>query len=171
MSAHTPISDGCHSTPHQLPFSRCHSGTAARRTPRGRINTPLSARKTPGDRFIPNRAATDVDFASYKVNSSIRAGSANAPTTTLSPSDLEKRKTARDRLFSLKGCSSETRVLNFKQTQATCSSGGRNTPGKCNCYCSVMPPHCVNLAFLSPLYRSVLESLHLLPLLFCQEEG
>lgn len=44
--------------------------------------------------------------------------------------EAENRRTIGEKLLALKDCSSETRVLSFKQTEASCSSGGK-TPGKC----------------------------------------
>lgn len=137
MSSQTPKSRGrssCFTTPSRQSISTpksSHSTTPYMRAFR-RLNTPSSIRRTPGDRFIPNRAATDMEFSSFKVNSAGRARE-NTPVSS-SPSEVERREALREKLFSLKGCSSETRVLNFKQTPARCSSSSGNTPGRCMLY-------------------------------------
>ena len=77
----------------------------------------------------------------------------------------------REKLLSLKGCSSKTRVLSFKQTAATCSSTGKTTE-KCEYHLSGLVDSFSNQLdhFLS-LHRPVLELLHLISLLFCQKES
>lgn len=98
------------------------------RTPRQycRLNaqTPISARKTPGDRFIPSRAGADLQFSAYKMRSGRRSRAENcrAQDNTRTPlADSAKRKEVRERLFALRGRSSDSKVLNFKQTPATCA--------------------------------------------------
>ena len=98
--------------------------------------TPRSEKKTtPADRFIPNRAAGDMEFARYKVGSReaiIKSENADLPTarSACSPSKREASAAMREKLLSLKGKSSEDRVLCFKQTNAISSSNSK-TPGKC----------------------------------------
>jgi len=153
MSSKTPntVSAAHFVTPPRQPISTpksSRSATLCTRTLR-RLNTPSSTRRTPGDRFIPNRAATDVQFSSFKVNSAGRRTRENTPVSG-SPSDVERRKAFSERLFSLKGCNSETRVLNFKQTPARCSSSGKNS-GKCNHYKYYTPPPFLTNPLLAPI--------------------
>lgn len=88
-------------------------------------HTPTSARKTPGDRFIPSRAGADPQFSAYKVRSGRRSKAENCRVqdnarTPLAPdADSAKRKEIRERLFALRGLSSDSKVLNFKQTPTT----------------------------------------------------
>lgn len=109
------------------------SSVSTPRTPRRycRLNahTPISARKTPGDRFIPSRAGADLQFSAYKVRSGRRSRAENCPAqdNTRTPlADSAKRKEVRERLFALRGRSSDSKVLNFKQTPATCALKQRN---------------------------------------------
>ena len=98
------------------------SGTPSRSTPKkvlSHLNTPTSAQRTQGDRFIPSRVATNLDFSAHKLSFPSRVGNAS------SPSESDKRKVVYDKLLSLDGCSSETRVLRFRSTEA------ENTPTKC----------------------------------------
>lgn len=87
--------------------------------------------KTPGDRFVPNRAAGDIDFARYKVASRDQFKGENAISPSRSsPSQREASAAMREKLLSLKGKSSEDRILSFRQTNAI-SSSNLKTPGKC----------------------------------------
>lgn len=85
----------------------------------------MSACKTPGDRFIPSRAGADPQFSAYKVRSGRRSKAENCRVqdnarTPLAPdTDSAKRKEVRERLFALRGLSSDSKVLNFKQTPTT----------------------------------------------------
>ena len=95
----------------------------------GAFHTPPSTRKTPADRFIPNRAFTDAQFSSYKLGLEKSTGSNYDKECQASPSDLEWRKTMREKLLALKGRSSESRILAFKQSTVNVSSVTK-TPGK-----------------------------------------
>lgn len=92
--------------------------------------TPRSEKKTtPGDRFIPNRATGDMEFARYKVTvqgTAFKGENANSH----SPSQREASAAMREKLLSLKGKRSEDIVLSFRQTNAI-SSSNTKTPGKC----------------------------------------
>ena len=61
------------------------SSTPRTVTPRQfNAHTPMSARKTPGDRFIPSRAGTDLQYSAHKVRCGRRSGrSADAAAITL----------------------------------------------------------------------------------------
>lgn len=90
-----------------------------------------SAKKnTPGDRFIPNRAAGDMEFARYKVAGRDTIVKGENTNSHGSPSQKEASAAMREKLLSLKGKSSEDRILCFKQTNSISSSNPR-TPGKC----------------------------------------
>ena len=115
LSSKKPMPSDCRPAP-------ILSVTPSRSTPKkvlSHLNTPTSAQKTPGDRFIPSRVATNLDYSAHKLSFPSRTGSVS------SPSETEKRKAVYDRLLSLEGCSSETRVLRFRSTEA------ENTPTKC----------------------------------------
>ena len=101
------------------------SGTPSKSTPKkvlSHLNTPTSAQKTHGDRFIPSRVGTNLDYSAHKLTFPSRPG------TLSSPSESEKRKVVFDKLLSLEGCTSETRVLRFRSAEA------ENTPTKCNVF-------------------------------------
>ena len=107
--------------------------TPAAHTPRrpiaGGIRTPRSGR-TPGggDRFIPSRAGADLQFSAYRIRSARRrrkdgcsdraenGGLARTPTAA-DPDSAHRR----EKLFALRGRSSDGRVLHIKQVSA---SGG-----------------------------------------------
>ena len=117
-------------TPIRSPCSR-DQPIASPRTPRQLrlINTPASGRKTPGDRFIPSRTGDDVHFSAYRLRS-VQRGERKSenvgPTTPQNPDlDSGRRKEIRERLLELKGRSSESRVLSFKQTPVSCSKRGK----------------------------------------------
>ena len=98
----------------------------------GVSSTPLRcARKTPGDRFIPNRAATDAQFSSYKVGQSVRKEE-HSDSLSSSSGLSESKKVMHETLLALKGRSSKSRILTFKQSTA-CSSLASRSPasGKC----------------------------------------
>lgn len=117
-------------TPHRTPnyASPSRVGNRAYSTP-----TPRSEKKTtPGDRFIPSRATGDMEFARYKVAGQGMAinGENTNSSASYSPSQREANAAMREKLLSLKGKSSEDRVLSFRQTNAIGSSNSK-TPGKC----------------------------------------
>ena len=110
---------------------------SAARTPRRR--TPRSRKRTPGgDRFIPSRSGADLQFSAYAIRSAKRRrladgssetcraenGSGQARTPLAADPDSARR---REKLFALRGRSSESRVLNIKQITA---SAGTNHNGK-----------------------------------------
>ena len=123
-------------TPHRTP--RDFSASPSRIGNRAYSSaTPRSEKKkTPGDRFIPNRTDGDMDFARYKVanRGAILQKDENTSTTTSparsSPSQKEASAAMREKLLSLKGKSSEDRVFSFKQVNSISKSDLR-TPGKC----------------------------------------
>ena len=97
---------------------------------RAYASSPRSEKKkTPGDRFVPNRASGDIDFARYKIASQFKGENATSPSRS-SPSQREASAAMREKLLSLKGKSSEDRILSFRQTNAISSSNSK-TPGKC----------------------------------------
>lgn len=103
----TPISNGTHREISSTPRPQ-------------RINvTPKSAPRTPGDRFIPSRAGADLQFSAYKVRSGRRGSrkleNARTPHTIADPNSAQRK----EKLFALRGRSSDSRVLNIKQTSAT----------------------------------------------------
>jgi cell division cycle protein 20 (cofactor of APC complex) len=108
---------------------------AAARTPRrpiaGEFRTPRSRKRTPGgDRFIPSRSGADLQFSAYTIRSAKRRrltdgssetcraenGSGLARTPLAADPDSARR---REKLFALRGRSSESRVLNIKQITAS----------------------------------------------------
>lgn len=98
------------------------SGTPSKSTPKkvlSHLNTPTSVQKTHGDRFIPSRVGTNLDYSAHKLTFPSRTG-----TLSSSPSESEKRKVVFDKLLSLEGCTSETRVLRFRSAET------ENTPTK-----------------------------------------
>ena len=114
-------------TPHRTPSYASPSRIGSR----AYASTPRSEKKkTPGDRFIPNRATGDLDFARYKIASQFKGENATSPSSRSSPSQREASAAMREKLLSLKGKSSEDRILSFKQTNAI-SSSNLKTPGKC----------------------------------------
>lgn len=97
------------------------SGTPTKSTPKkvlGHLNTPASGQRAHGDRFIPSRVGTNLDYSAHKLATPSRTGALS------SPSESEKRKIVYDKLLSLEGCTSKTRVLRFRSTEA------ENTPSK-----------------------------------------
>ena len=145
MTSKTPNRNlPCYTTPPRLPLlyantprsgSRSYSRTPSSRV-LGHVNASLSAvKKTPGDRFIPNRTATNFEFSSYKLSTRLDRSenkrSTDKASTSLAGSP-SSTKALQDRLLSLKGCNSDTRVLNFTQTPSS-NSSAINTPGKCKC--------------------------------------
>ena len=97
------------------------------------LNTPVSARKTPGDRFIPSRTETDLRFSAYKVRSGRRNRgdrSENDSEAPLNPDTDPTRRMVRDRLLGLSERNSESRVLSFKQTPVSCTKSPKRR-GKC----------------------------------------
>lgn len=97
---------------------------------RAYASSPRSEKKkTPGDRFVPNRASGDIDFARYKIASQFKGENTTSPSRS-SPSQREASAAMREKLLSLKGKSSEDRILSFRQTNAISSSNSK-TPGKC----------------------------------------
>lgn len=142
MTSKTPNRNlPCYTTPPRLPLlyantprsgSRSYSRTPSSRV-LGHVNASLSAvKKTPGDRFIPNRTATNFEFSSYKLSTRLDRSenkrSTDKASTSLAGSP-SSTKALQDRLLSLKGCNSDTRVLNFTQTPSS-NSSAINTPGK-----------------------------------------
>ena len=138
MSSGTPVLVE-RSTVFKTP-TRCSSSfsrdTPVPSTPRAvqfrQLNTPLSARKTPGDRFIPSRAGADLQFSAYKVRSGRRrrAENCDADAPLVPDPDSARRKDVRERLFALRGRCSESRVLNFKQTTTGCAQSQKKQ-GNC----------------------------------------
>ena len=109
-------------------------------TPRRIDVTPKSARaaRTLGDRFVPSRAGADLQFSAYKVRSGRRRSRSASGDRKLenrlsrtpravSDADSERR---REKLFSLRGRSSESRVLNIKQMPTTASTSKQNSGEK-----------------------------------------
>ena len=120
---------------------------------RAYASSPRSEKKTPGDRFIPNRATGDMDFARYKVASQFKSENIASPSRS-TPSQREASVSMREKLLSLKGKSSEDRILSFKQTNAISSSHSK-TPGKCEWQSMIIQTH---LSPISPLsFRRILE--------------
>ena len=117
-------------TPHRTPST--YTSPSRIDNHRAYASSPRSEKKkTPGDRFVPNRAAGDIDFARYKVASHDRFKGENATSPSRSsPSQREASAAMREKLLSLKGKSSEDRILSFRQTNAI-SSSNLKTPGKC----------------------------------------
>ena len=95
MTAMTPTRFELRTTPTRTP---CLTG--GRYT---RHKTP-SQRSTPGDRFIPSRASTDLQFARFKMS--------NRLTDENSPPD----KQMLDQLLGLQGLSSSSKTLGFSST-------------------------------------------------------
>ncbi len=63
-------------------------------------------RSTPGDRFVPNRAATDLQFARFKMSNRLTDENSPAPD-----------KAMLDQLLGLKGLSSSSNTLGFSPQQ------------------------------------------------------
>ena len=125
-------------TPHRTPNfaaspSRIGNRAYSSATPRS------EKKKTPGDRFIPNLTEGDMDFARYKVacRDFRKDENATSPTNSRSPSQKEASAAMREKLLSLKGKSSEDRILSFKQINSISSSNLR-TPGECRWECRVI---------------------------------
>ena len=119
-------------------FGNITSVPSSTRTPRTRqfnAHTPMSARKTPGDRFIPSRAGTDLQYSAHKVRCGRRSGKAaenhpaqdNARTPLVPDPDSARRNEVKERLLSIRGRSSESRVLNFKPTPTGCTQEQRSS--------------------------------------------
>ena len=119
--------------------ARNSAACTPRRPIAGEFGTPRSRKKTPGgDRFIPSRSGADLQFSAYTIRSAksrrladggsetCRAenGSGIARTPLAADPDSARR---REKLFALRGRSSESRVLNIKQITA---SAGTNHNGK-----------------------------------------
>lgn len=143
------------------------------RTPRQycRLNahTPISARKTPGDRFIPSRAGADLQFSAYKVRSGKRSRAENccAQDNTRTPlADSAKRREVRERLFALRGRSSDSKVLNFKQTPATCTLKQRNG----EFLLTLVTLWMVNVSILNRFLLGTLQCLYASPSTFQKKE-
>lgn len=116
----------CNRTPNYASPSRVGNRAYSTTTPRSEKKT------TPGDRFIPNRATGDLEFARYKVagqGTAFKGENANWY-ASCSPSQREASAAMREKLLSLKGKRSEDRVLSFRQTNAI-SSSNTKTPEKC----------------------------------------
>ena len=89
-------------------------------TPRSRSAT----KRTPGDRFIPSRAGADLQFSAYKVRSGMRCG--RSPENRGAADDLARtplvsdqdssRSRRKEKLFGLRGRSSDSKILNIRQT-------------------------------------------------------
>lgn len=76
--------------------------------------------RTPGDRFIPSRATTDMEFARFKVN--------NQLVDENSPPQKVKGEEMLDKLLDLKGVCTSSSTMSFGQTTPSSSKG---TPGRC----------------------------------------
>lgn len=79
--------------------------------------TPSRARTTPGDRYVPRRAARDLQFARFQLGTPSR-NSCRLIENTSNSSCEENRALMRDKLLALKGQSSESRVLSLRQQVA-----------------------------------------------------
>ena len=108
-------------------------------TPRNTHLTTVRCR-TPGDRFIPNRSASDLEFSRFKMTPSKHSSNsesvensppsnvnANTPNSIL---EVRRRCAMRERLLALKGHSTDNRVLSFNQTPSS-NHCKESTPGRC----------------------------------------
>lgn len=117
MSSHTPE----FKTPKGNSRYTCTPSTGMRRTPlnSGTPKRPSSARRTPGDRFIPNRATTDMDFARFKVNNKLV--DENSPPQRVA---ISSEQAMLNKLLDLKGVSVSSRTMSFG------NGAEKNTPGR-----------------------------------------
>ncbi len=137
MTSKTPSGSYKDSTRKNISTPTRHQGPRTPFTPRNRIHGDFQC-KTPGDRFIPNRSASDLQFSRFKLTPSKRCSNSESvenspPSSTLNsntPSSiLENRSKSAmtERLLALKGHSAENRILSFNQTP----SSKKSIPGRC----------------------------------------
>lgn len=88
-------------------------------------STPSKVRTTLGDRYVPSRAANDLEFTRFQMSTPFRGNANNHPDTP-----HRQDTVMRECLLALKGQSSDKRVLAFHQ-QAP--SGGKCKLGPLDC--------------------------------------
>ena len=102
--------------------------SATRGTPRSCSHTPVK-HNTPADRFIPNRSTGDLEFSRFQLSTPSKSSlsgcvpSSNVDCTQSSSED----STMREHLLALKGHTSKSRILSFKNMPFS----PNRTPGKC----------------------------------------
>lgn len=74
-----------------------------------RRRNAVTPQTTPGDRYVPSRAGTDLEFARFLLNTPSKNLDENSPTCEAN------RSLMRDKLLALKGQSSDNRVMSFHQ--------------------------------------------------------
>ena len=132
-------------TPTKTPQHRHWSPSTPRRTP-SRSNfktlTPSRTSKTPCDRYVPSRSAGDLEFSRFQISTPpsrhvLKPTGNLPPGSTVKPSGQERidanesnRKllSMRERLLSLKGQSTENRILTFNSSPS--NQQASTTPGK-----------------------------------------